>query len=201
MRIPASIAAVVVPLSLLAAACGDDEGSDDAASSEDQTTTSQAAEEHNPADVEFARMMIPHHREAVEMAELAPDRAEDPFIRDIAQRIQDAQDPEIEQMTGWLEGWGEEVPAETDGGHDMGDATEAGGSMSGMMDELTAASGSEFDRLFAEVMIEHHQGAIDMANQEIANGQFPEAIDLAEAIVEAQQAEITELEDFLNQAG
>jgi uncharacterized protein (DUF305 family) len=68
------------------------------------------------------------------------------------------------------------------------------------MAALEAASGAEFDRMFAEMMIEHHQGAIDMANDEIANGQHPEAIELAEAIVEAQEAEITEFEDFLQQA-
>jgi uncharacterized protein (DUF305 family) len=197
MRIPTSIVAVAVPLALLGAACGDNDNGDDAASTEDQTTSSEANGDHNQADVEFAQMMIPHHRDAVAMAELAPDRAEHPFILDIAQRIQDAQDPEIEQMTGWLDEWGEEVPAEAEGGHDMGGDMPEGGD--GMMDELAAASGAAFDRLFAEMMIEHHQGAIDMANEEIANGQSSDAIALAEAIVEAQQAEITELESFLAQ--
>jgi uncharacterized protein (DUF305 family) len=195
MRIPTSIAAVAVPLALLGAACGDDEDGGDTASTEEQTTTSEASEQHNQADVEFTQMMIPHHRDAVSMAELAPDRTEHPFILDIAQRIQEAQDPEIEQMTEWLEDWGEDVPTETTGGHDMGgDMPEAS---SGMVDELSAASGPTFDRLFAEMMIEHHQGAIDMANEEIANGQSSEVIALAEAIIEAQQAEIAEFENFL----
>jgi uncharacterized protein (DUF305 family) len=216
MRIRTTIAAAVVPLAL-AAACGDDD--DDAASSggdqASQTTQQEAAAEHNDADVEFAQMMIPHHRQAVEMAELAPDRAAAPEIIELAGRVQAAQDPEIEQMTGWLEEWGEEVPAADDagsGGHDMGDddmgddtsSTEPAGGHGMMsaedMTALGAASGAEFDRLFAEMMIEHHQGAVDMANDEIDEGRFPEAIELARAIVEAQEAEITELRAFLDQA-
>jgi uncharacterized protein (DUF305 family) len=235
MRTRRSIAAAVVPLALLAAACGDDGGDDESAETQDEPTTSDAAsEEHNDADVAFAQMMIPHHGQAVEMAVLAADRAASPEIRDLAQRIQGAQDPEIQQMTGWLQEWGEEVPA-PDAGHDMGGTdmggTDMGGSTApgdtapgdtapgdtaptggaagpmaeGMMDdaammELEAATGPAFDRLFAELMIEHHQGAVAMANDEIANGQFADAIALAEAIVEAQEAEIAEMEAFLAQA-
>lgn len=215
MRIPTTIVAAAVPLALLAAACGDD---GDAASSGDdraeQTTTEPASADHNEADVEFALMMIPHHRGAVDMAALAPDRAEAPEILDLAERIQAAQDPEIEQMTDWLEEWGEDVPAEDDAGHDMGgDSTTssrdmgAGGSETGHgmmsaddMATLEAASGAEFDRAFAEMMIVHHQGAIDMADDEIVDGRFPEAIDLAHAIVAAQEAEITEMQGFLDQS-
>lgn len=205
MRIRTPMIAALVPLAFVVAACGDDEGDDTASGDEETTTTAQAAG-HNAADVEFAQMMIPHHEEAVAMAELAPDRADDPFIRDIATRIAEAQGPEIEQMTGLLEEWDEEMPAEDDdaGGHDMGDTatSETGDGMMGeeAMAQLEAATGAEFDRMFAEMMIEHHQGAIDMANDEITQGENPEAIALAEAIVEAQQAEITEFEDFLAQA-
>jgi len=213
MRIRTTITAAVVPLALVAAACGGDD--DDAASSGDdqatQTTQQGATAEHNDADVEFAQMMIPHHQQAVDMGELAAERAAAPEIVDLAGRVEAAQDPEIEQMTGWLEEWGEEVPVADDagsGGHDMGGDTggeePAGGH--GMMsaEDMTAlegASGAEFDRMFAEMMIEHHQGAIDMANDEIDAGQFPEAIELAQAIIEAQEAEITELQAFLDRAG
>lgn len=200
---PAPIAALLVPLALLAVACGDDGGGGDqgAATTEDRTTepTETTAAEHNQADVQFAQMMIPHHRGAISMAELAPDRAQDPFILDIAERIQGAQDPEIQQMTGWLEDWGEEVPTAQE--HDMGGGgggAGAGDDMGGEgMDELAAASGPAFDRLFAELMITHHQGAVDMSADEIANGRFPEAKALAEAIIEGQEAEIAELEGFL----
>jgi uncharacterized protein (DUF305 family) len=219
MRIPTTIAAAAVPLALLAAACGDD--SDDAASSGDgraeQSTTAgpEASADHNEADVEFAQMMIPHHRGAVDMGALAPDRAEAPEILDLAARIQAAQDPEIEQMTAWLEEWGEDVPAEDDSGHDMGSDTTAAGDMGGGsggpetghgmmsaddMAALEAARGAEFDRVFAEMMIVHHQGAIDMADDEIADGRFTDAIDLAHTIVAAQEAEIAEMQDFLDQS-
>jgi uncharacterized protein (DUF305 family) len=208
MRIRMPVVAALVPLALLAAACGDDDN-DDAASGGDGTTTTAPAPAggHNEADAEFVRMMIPHHEQAVAMAELAPDRAEDAFILDIATRIQEAQGPEIEQMTGWLEEWGEDLPTEGAAGHDMGDTvtSAAGGEMAdGMMDgadmaALEAARGAEFDRMFAEMMIEHHQGAIDMANDEIAAGQDPDAIALAEAIVDAQEGEIAEFEAFLGQ--
>jgi uncharacterized protein (DUF305 family) len=206
-----SIAAAVVPLALLVAACGDDGGDGgDAAETPDETTTSQATEGHNDADVAFAQMMIPHHGQAIEMAALAPDRAEAAEIHDLAERIQGAQDPEIQQMTGWLEEWGEEVPA-ADSGHSMEGGAGSTGPMAddpmaeGMMDDaamtaLEAASGAAFDRMFAEMMILHHQGAVEMANEEVENGQFADAIALAEAIVAAQETEIAEMEAFLAQA-
>jgi uncharacterized protein (DUF305 family) len=208
MRTRTSIAALAVSLALLGAACSGDD--DDDATATDETTADQAIAEPSEADVEFAQMMIPHHREAVEMAGLAVDRAEDPLIQDIAERIQAAQDPEIEQMTAWLDAWGEDIPAEDaegDGmdGMDMDDDSETTDTMPSdqmpaeEMAALEAASGAEFDRLFAQMMIEHHQSAIDMASDEIENGLFPEAIELARAIVEAQQAEIGELQDFLAQ--
>jgi uncharacterized protein (DUF305 family) len=91
---------------------------------------------------------------------------------------------------------------DTTTGSEMGEDPEAGHGI--MSDEdmaaLEAATGAEFDRMFAEMMIEHHQGAIDMANDEIDDGQFSEALDLARAIVEAQEAEITELQTFLDQS-
>jgi uncharacterized protein (DUF305 family) len=200
MRRSIATAVVAIPLALLTAACGDDGGDEEGAETQEETTTSQAMEEHNDADVSFAQMMIPHHAQAVEMAVLAAGRAESTEIRDLAQRIQGAQDPEIQQMTGWLEDWGEEVPA-TDAGHDMS----AGPMAPGMMDAaammgLEGATGAAFDRMFAELMIQHHQGAVDMANDEIENGQFADAVTLAEAIVEAQQAEIAEMQAFLAQA-
>jgi uncharacterized protein (DUF305 family) len=199
MRTRTSIAALAVSLVVLGAACSGDD--DDDAATTDETAADQAVEEHNEADVEFAQMMIPHHRQAIEMAELAPDRAEDPRILDLAERVQAAQDPEIERMTQWLESWDEEVPAEDSEDHDMdmgSETTMAGDEMSAEdMAALEAASGPEFDRMFAQMMIEHHQGAIAMANDEINDGQFPDATALAEDIVAAQEAEISELQDFL----
>jgi uncharacterized protein (DUF305 family) len=188
--------AVVPALGLavvLGAACSsnDDPSTVDAGG---QTTAEETAE-HNDADVEFAQMMIPHHEQAVEMAQLAATRADSEDVKDLAGRIEAAQSPEIEEMTGWLAVWGEE--AEPTGGMDeMGDS---GMMTDAEMTELEAASGAAFDRLFLEMMVAHHTSAIEMAETEIADGQFPDAVALAEEIKSAQEAEIAEMESLLEQ--
>ncbi len=177
------------------AACG----SDDSASTDERPEAGSAADaEHNDADVSFAQGMIPHHEQAIEMAQLAATNAEDERVIQLAGAIEAAQGPEIEQMQGWLEAWGESV--EGGGmGHD-----EHGGSGGGMMSEedmaaLESATGAEFDRMFLEMMIEHHEGAIDMAETEVADGEYAEAVELAEAIVSTQQAEIDEMQALLDE--
>jgi uncharacterized protein (DUF305 family) len=180
-----------------------------------------ASAEHNAADLAFAQQMIVHHQGAVEMAELAPSRAADQQVKDLAARINAAQAPEIEQMTGWLTLWGAAMSttsaATTDDG--MGDMDHGGmsgmgnegemssGASSGMampgmmsdtqMQQLTAATGADFDRLFLQLMIMHHQGAIEMADTEIAQGSNPAALALAESIKTSQTAEITEMQQLL----
>ncbi|HEY1174577.1 MAG TPA: DUF305 domain-containing protein [Phytomonospora sp.] len=182
---------------LVLAACGakDDgmEGMDHGSGADQPAPSTSAA--FNDADVMFAQMMIPHHRQAVEMATLAETRAEDPEIKELAAAIKGAQDPEIATLTGWLTEWGQptEAPAGHDGGH---------GSMPGMMSEedmknLEAASGATFDKAFAELMIAHHEGAITMAEEEKAKGQNPDAVALAGTIATAQTAEIEQLRGIL----
>ena len=154
----------------------------------------------NDADVEFAQGMIPHHAQAIEMADMALEQAESPDVQALAGQIQAAQQPEIDMLTEWLESWGEEVPS-TSGGMDHGDM----GGGSGMMTEddmasLEGASGAEFDEMFLEMMIEHHKGAIEMAETEVDEGEFPEALAMAETIIETQQAEIEEMEQMLQAA-
>jgi uncharacterized protein (DUF305 family) len=154
----------------------------------------------NDADVAFARDMIPHHRQAIAMAELAQGRAADPRVLDLAARIQAAQDPEIETMTGWLQDWG------ADGGHmddGMGGSDHGeGGMMSGGdMHALMAATGSEFDGLFLTGMIAHHQGAVQMAVEESASGHNAEAIAAAASIRDSQNAEIAEMQQLLTDLG
>lgn len=191
MRIRAVVPAFAL-VAVLGAACSssDDPSTVDAGG---QTTTQEAAE-HNDADVEFAQMMIPHHEQAVEMAQLAATRADSEDVKGIASRIEAAQSPEIDGMTGWLAAWGEEV--EPMGGMD----DEGSGMMSeSEMTDLEAASGAEFDRMFLEMMVAHHTGAIEMAEAEIADGQFTDAVALAEAIKSAQEAEIAEMETLLEQ--
>lgn len=176
-----------------------------------EATSSASAEdmgEHNDADVMFAQMMLPHHRQAVEMSNMLLDKEGiDPAVTDLATRIAAAQGPEIEQLTTWLEAWGE--PEEPEGGmegHDMGSMGDGGdmGSMEGMMSDedmaaLGTAEGVEAETLFLESMTAHHRGAVQMAQQEIEDGMFPEAIEMAETIVETQQAEIEEMAALLEQ--
>ena len=181
------------------AACGSDDDKSSSstsgtAASEVTTTVAAAGAAFNDADVKFAQGMIPHHEQAIEMAEIALDPtvgASEP-VKTLATKIKGAQDPEIQLMTGWLTAWGQPVDMATaDTMHDMS-------SMEGMMsaeemDALAAAMGPEFDKLWQEMMIKHHEGAIAMAQTEKANGSNPNALGLADRIIAAQQTEIDEM--------
>lgn len=151
----------------------------------------------NQADISFALDMIPHHEQAIEMAELAPSRAKDKEVRKLAEQIEGAQDPEIATMTGWLEKWGAE-PSGMDHGA-------MGGDMPGMMTdedmaELKKSTGAAFDRIFMEMMIRHHKGAIEMAKTELNDGENSDAKKLAQDIIDAQQAEIDTMNDLLGKS-
>ena len=155
---------------------------------------------HNAADVTFAQGMIPHHRQAVMMAQQASSRAKSPAVKTLAAQIQSAQDPEITTMTGWLTSWGQ--PTEQPGmsgmaGHDMG-------SMGGMMSDadmtkLSKLTGAAFDREFLTMMTAHHNGAIEMARTQLAQGQYPPAKALAQNIITSQTAEIAKMKTLLTQ--
>ncbi|RSN68163.1 DUF305 domain-containing protein [Actinomadura sp. WAC 06369] len=147
---------------------------------------------HNAQDVMFAQMMIPHHRQAVEMAGLAATRAGLPEVKELAVQIEKAQGSEIRTMAGWLRSWGEPESA----GH-MGHGMD--GMMSdGQMAELKGLSGAAFDRAFLEMMIEHHEGAVTMAREEQAGGGSPDAKAMAGAIVRTQRAEIAAMRELLD---
>lgn len=140
-------------------------------------------------DIMFAQMMIPHHEQAVEMSDLALEKSSDPEILALAQQIKDAQAPEIEQMQGWIESTGSGMTMD----HDMG--------MDGMLSDsemaaLAQATGPEFDRLYLEGMIQHHEGAIIMA-QMIVESDNAEARALADAIITSQTAEIATMKALL----
>ncbi len=158
--------------------------------------------DQNAADVMFVEMMIPHHRQAVEMAEmiLAKDGVDDEVIA-LAEQIRAAQDPEIVLMEGWLDDWG--LPSMDD---DMGgmEGMDHGGSggMDGMMSddqmaELASADAATGSRLFLELMIEHHEGAIVSAQEVIDDGSDPDVRTLAEQIVASQTAEIVTMRELL----
>jgi uncharacterized protein (DUF305 family) len=160
---------------------------------------------HNDADVTFAQAMIPHHAQALEMVEMAQDRDLPPEIEELASQIEEAQEPEIETLSGWLESWDQEVPeiegksaeemAEMD---DMTGAEDAAGMMSEMsMRQLRNAPDTAFKDVWLSLMIAHHEGAVRMAETEIAEGQNVDAVTLAEEIVNTQGAEIAVMESLI----
>ena len=152
---------------------------------------------HNSADTEFAQMMIEHHVGAIEMADLALERATTPEVRNLAERIRAAQGPEIDQMTTWLEGEGEPTTAGNMTGMDHGSMEMDGLDQTEAMAELEEATGSDFDRRFLQLMIAHHTGALEMAQAQLDDGVNTEMRDLAQTIIDAQEAEIAEMEDLL----
>lgn len=152
-----------------------------------------ASADHNQADIAFAQMMIPHHAQGVEMSGIILAKPDMPAeITALATKIKAAQAPEIDQMTGWLRGWNVPTMMSDHSGHGMSGMVDDAG-----IDKLKAATGTEAARLFLEQMIGHHEGAIDMAQQEIGAGKSPDALQLSHAIVDAQQAEITEMKQLL----
>ncbi len=165
-----------------------------AASSTGASQSASTSAAHDAADVAFATDMIPHHAQAVEMADMALAAAVDPEVKALAQAIKGAQDPEITTMTGWLTEWKAPVP-QTGMGHAMsGDASTGMGMMSDSdMAALGQTSGDDFDRLWVDMMLRHHNGAIDMANIEIKKGKFPDARALAQQIITSQTAEMTRM--------
>ncbi|MEO3754881.1 DUF305 domain-containing protein [Streptomyces sp. B6B3] len=166
----------------------------------------QARAEPNAADRAFMTMMIEHHEQALVMTDLAERHAEDGDVRNMAERVERAQEPEIEAMEAWLDAH-EDAPEDTgDGheGHEEGGGHEGheDGAAPGMateeqLDELRAARGAEFDRMFVDLMIAHHEGAITMATEETAQGSETTALEMAAELVATQGVEIDRMEGLL----
>lgn len=169
-----------------------------------QSSSSGASAEFNSADVAFATEMIPHHKQAVEMADIyLAKTGTDPAVAKLAQRIKDAQGPEITTMTGWLSQWGAAPTGEsTMPGMDPSMPGMDHSMGTGMMTEddmsrLTASIGLEASKLFLTQMTQHHTGAIEMATTESTSGKNSDAVTLAKEIVTSQSAEITEMKALL----
>lgn len=173
---------LVALVGLVSSACGGDD------------ETSAGSSQHNQIDIAFATGMIPHHEQAVTMSEYAKTRAGDARVKDIAAEIEAAQEPEIKQMKGFLDDWGVEGDHT---GHDAMGGGHPGMLSNAQLGELERSKGREFDRLFLQGMIGHHRGAVTASEKELADGQSPEAKTLAEEIIAAQKAEITEMETIL----
>lgn len=158
-----------------------------------------ATGDKNEDDTLFATMMIPHHAQAIVMADLALKQGTDTKVTALASRIKAAQGPEIARMSGWLAGWGAPVPAAdgSDGSHMSGMGEGTGGMMSAkQMTDLGAAKGPAFDQMWVQMMIAHHEGAVEMARTQLVKGANPEAKQLAQAIIDGQSAEIAEMKSL-----
>ncbi|WP_405740269.1 DUF305 domain-containing protein [Streptomyces sp. NBC_00028] len=159
-----------------------------------EEATDQRAEDDSPnaADVSYARMMIVHHTQALEMTELAPERAESTKVKKLAERIAAAQGPEIDAMESWLTSYGK----------DTKDATHEHAAMPGMaseaqMKKLKAAKGKAFDQLFLTLMITHHEGALTMATDVKGQGNNIRVEEMADDVVAQQTSEISRMRDML----
>jgi uncharacterized protein (DUF305 family) len=188
-------------LGITLAACGGDPESADAASA---TQTASNGDVFNDADVAFATDMIQHHAQALVMVDMTAGRKLDPEMQELTEQIRATQGREIETMTDWLTAWNKEVPETVrdhgNAGHGMGDSDD--NEMPGMMpaedlDALQHSGRPEFEDMWLAMMIEHHEGAIEMAKEEIERGTFEDAVAMAENIVSSQQREIDEMEKWL----
>ncbi|MBK3574649.1 DUF305 domain-containing protein [Streptomyces sp. MBT65] len=192
-----AVTATVAALTL--AACGGD-GDKASSGSETGTASTSATGGHNAADISFSKDMIQHHRQAVEMAGLAAGHASSTQVKSLATKIEGAQGPEIKTMSGWLTSWGEQVPEDMSGmDHAMSSSTP--GMMSDAdMTKLEKASGTAFDAMFLTMMVDHHEGAVEMAKTEKANGKYQPATKLAADVITAQSAEIAQMNKMLGKS-
>ena len=188
------ITAVLMTGALLFTACGGHDMSDMSTGSTD-TNVTDSERGFNDADIMFAQMMIPHHEQAIELADMAldPTLKASEQVKALASQIKNAQDPEIDLMAQWLNEW-EQPLMDMSVDHSM--------TMEGMLsvDELGAIgqmNGEEFDQAWIGAMIAHHKGAIEMADTVKAEGESALVQELADAIIQAQKSEIDTLELLL----
>ncbi|WP_369370498.1 DUF305 domain-containing protein [Promicromonospora sp. Populi] len=158
------------------------------------------------ADADFLTDMIWHHSQAIEVAQLAPERAASEQLKTFATRIDVVQDSEIDLMSGWLEENEYPVPVTVESGDGSGprapehghDAAEMPGMLTDAeLADLEDASGAQFDRLFLEGMIKHHEGALTMCEEVAASGSEERVLELANNIAADQMAEIDRLDQML----
>lgn len=176
-------------LALTLAACGTGEATSPASASNAATTQSSA----DHGDLQFTQAMIPHHEQAVEMAQLAlEDRAAaSTEVKALAEQIAAAQEPEIATMNDWMSQWG---APDTMAGMDH----EMDGMMSGQqMGDLASATGADFDQQWLTMMIQHHEGAVSMADAVLATTNDARVSELARTVVQGQKAEIATMQGLL----
>lgn len=191
------LAAVSVAALLTLSACGADGAGPGAAGGGKAATSStepQSVDAARMGDVMFAQMMIPHHEQAIEMADAALKKDASAEVKGLAAQIKAAQAPEIETMTTWLKEWN--APMSAEGGH--GGHGGSDGMMSGDdMADLSSANGAAFDKMWLTMMIEHHEGAVEMAEGVLETTTNPEVEEMAKAIVDGQKKEIAAMKGLL----
>ena len=196
-----SLIAIVALAGLVATACGTDSLHDAMGHDESSMMSHDASQmgTGRTADAMFTQEMIPHHQQAIAMADLAldPARGARPEVQDLARRIKAAQTAEVADMRTWLREWGAADDAEQTGHMDHGDMNGMGMLSDTLMTALGDATGADFDRLWLEGMIAHHQGALMMASHISNRGADTRVHDLSGAITESQTAEIAEMRRLL----
>jgi uncharacterized protein (DUF305 family) len=194
-----ALGGLIVVLALLGTACG-------SADTATETTAEVSTTEHNASDVAFATDMIQHHAQALLMVDLTLGRPMGEEVHGLAEEIRAAQGPEIEAMARWLTDWDEDIP-ETVRDHanadkPMDEMDHGDGDMPGMMSAedmsaLKAVPDDQFEQMWLEMMIEHHEGAIEMAEEQVKDGRYQAAVEMASEIVVSQTAEIEMMRDLL----
>ena len=146
-------------------------------------------QQHNQADVVFLQNMVLHHTQAITMSQIARNQASAAQVKDLAARIETEQSPQIQQMNSLLSEWGVPAPATTGG---TGTTNAVGhGQLPGTV------SGAGFDRAFLEMMIVHHQDAVNISQIELAQASNPATRNLAQQIISVDQAQINEMQTLL----
>jgi uncharacterized protein (DUF305 family) len=198
---PSRLARIVAVLGALAAAlalssCSSSESHHDGARTDDPVITGQPAG-FNADDLAFVKNMIPHHQQAIDLSAMVPERSTNPEVVAMAEQISVAQEPEINAMRVFLVQWNENPQDDTSHGSAGGHAP-----MQGMVDDATMAKlatlqGQAFDTLWLESMIGHHQGAVEMAKAEVANGENIDVKSMAQTMIDTQQTEIGQMKQML----
>ncbi len=157
---------------------------------------------NDSADAGFARDMMTHHAQAVDMATIIRDRTEDPAIRQLALDIMLTQQAQIGQMQGWLNVWGYPIASTDPAMSWMG----MPGSMPGMVtpeqiNQLRDLQGTEADGLFLQLMILHHRGGVQMAEAALDHARTPQVLVLAQSVIAAQASEIELMQGMLQEKG
>lgn len=194
MRRPLIDVAVVLAASLALVACSpaEETASSDSAETMLSERTDAMPAEANDTDVHFLGMMVPHHQQAIDMADilLASD-VDDPALRDLAQRIRDGQQRENEQMNAMAREW------RIDDDMEMHSRHIANGMVApGMMETFSQLQGEELRTRFLELMHFHHQEVIAMTQDQVDNGGYAPLRDMAEEMITVQTAEMAEMEQM-----